>query len=65
MGRIFAYGAITYFGQGFENYRSSANFLAIFFHGPSYVFINCDEKKLLGYILGDFFINATGHPGWK
>jgi hypothetical protein len=23
----------------------------------------CEEKNLLGFILGDFITNASGHPG--
>jgi hypothetical protein len=39
IGLIFAQWAIVFFGQCFENYRSSANFLATLFHGASYVLI--------------------------
>jgi hypothetical protein len=52
VGRIFAYWVIVNFVQCFENYRSSTNDLATFFHGASDVIIF--TKTWLGYILGDF-----------
>jgi hypothetical protein len=61
IGRVFAQWEIVYFGQWFKNYRSSAHFWATFFHGTSHVSIL--TKKMLGYILGDFFTNSSGHPG--
>jgi hypothetical protein len=36
-----------------------AKFLATFFHGKKFALIECG----LGYILGDFFTNSSGHPG--
>jgi hypothetical protein len=39
IGRIFTQWAIVYFGQWFENYRSSPNFLATFSRSTSYVLI--------------------------
>jgi hypothetical protein len=37
--RILAHWVIVYFGQCFENHRSSAHFWAAFFHGAGYVLI--------------------------
>jgi hypothetical protein len=38
--------------------------LGYFFpHGKSYGLIW--TKTGLGYILGDFFTNSSGHPGWR
>jgi hypothetical protein len=48
-------------GSCCENYRSSQNNGATFFHGKSNVVIF--TKNVFGYILGDFFTNASGHPG--
>jgi hypothetical protein len=39
----------------------SPKFWASFYHGKSYVLIL--TKNVLGNILGDFFTNASGHPG--
>jgi hypothetical protein len=61
IGRIIACWALVYPGL-FENYRSNANFGATFFRSTSYVLIG--TKHGLGYILGDFFTNSSGHPGW-
>jgi hypothetical protein len=49
---------IVYFEQCFENYRSIANFWAIFYNGTSYVLLW--TKKWLGDISGDFFTNSSG-----
>jgi hypothetical protein len=59
MGRIFDHWAVVYFGQFFENYKSSPNCWSPFFHSK------CDNMYIngLGYILGDFFKNTSGHPG--
>jgi hypothetical protein len=35
-------------------------FGVLFYHCKKYVLIV--TKKLLGYVLGDFFTNASGHP---
>jgi hypothetical protein len=43
-----------------ENYRSSANSRAAFFHNTSYVLIL--TKKWWGYFLATFFTNSSGHP---
>jgi hypothetical protein len=61
LGRIFAYWAIVYFGHYFDNYRSTANYWATFLHSTSYVLIL--TNTWLGYILGDFFTDSSGHPG--
>jgi hypothetical protein len=45
------------------NYRSGTNNWASFINGESYVLIF--EKNGLGYSLGDFFINASGHPVYQ
>jgi hypothetical protein len=38
--------------------------LSNFFHGKSYVVMYVIfTKNGLGYTLGDFFTNASGHPG--
>jgi hypothetical protein len=57
--RIFAHWVIVNFGQFFENDRSRTNF-RILFPDKSYVLIL--TKNGLGYILGDFHINSSGHP---
>jgi hypothetical protein len=44
----------------FENQRCSPHFWATFFHGLGYA-LNF-TKNGLGYILGDLFINSSGHP---
>jgi hypothetical protein len=59
-GRIFAFGAIAFFGQFFID-RSSPNVWAAFVHGKNYALIS--TKKWLGHILGDFLTNSYGHPG--
>jgi hypothetical protein len=58
--RIFACRAVVFF---FENDKSSVISWASFFHGTSYVFIL--TKNVLGYILGDFFTNSSGHPAQR
>jgi hypothetical protein len=62
IGRIFAYWVTTYlyFGWLFANYRNSPDYWATHFRDKSYVLIM--TKIGLGYILGDFFTNASGHP---
>jgi hypothetical protein len=61
IGRNFAFWAIVKICLCFENYITSAKFLATFFHGTNTVLILA--KYGLGYILGDFFTNSSGHPG--
>jgi hypothetical protein len=50
---------IVYFGSFFENYRSSTK-IGHFFHCTSYVLIV--TKHWLGYNIGDFVTDASGHP---
>jgi hypothetical protein len=60
--RIFAYklgDCFFCFGQRFENYGSGTNF-GLFVHSNSHVLIF--TKNWLGYALGDFFTNSSGHP---
>jgi hypothetical protein len=49
-------------GAVFLTYRSSPHFWTTFFHCKSDVLIL--TKNGLGYILGDFFTNSSGHLGW-
>jgi hypothetical protein len=58
VGRIFACCAIVYF---FEKYRNSPKIRATLSHRRSYVLIL--TKIGLGYVLGDFSTNSSGHPG--
>jgi hypothetical protein len=59
IGRIFAHGwMFTYFWQFFENNKSSPHFLGFFL--PR-LCVQC-YKTRSGYILGDFFLNSSGHP---
>jgi hypothetical protein len=51
---------IVYFGQFFENYQSSLQFWATFF--LQLRLCNNLDKNVLGYILGDFLENSSGHP---
>jgi hypothetical protein len=55
----------VHFGCFLENYRklhkNCRNDCATFFNGKSYVLILLNSG--LGYILGEFFTNASGHPG--
>jgi hypothetical protein len=48
-------------GSFVKNYRRSTNIWATYLNGKSYVLII--SKNELGDILGDFFTNASGHPG--
>jgi hypothetical protein len=59
--RIFAYSAILFFGQFFENDRNSTNFLGNSFPRNK-LCINYD-KNGMSYILGIFSTNSSGHPG--
>jgi hypothetical protein len=56
IGRIFAYWAIVFFGQFFENYRRGTNSWATFFHGKSNALIL--TKIELGLHFGRFFSQA-------
>jgi hypothetical protein len=54
----------VYFGYFFQIKEIAyIDYWATYFHGKSYVFVLA--KNGLGYILGDFFTNASGHPGKK
>jgi hypothetical protein len=61
IGRIFAHWVIVYFGHLFENYRTSTNFWGTFSLSWGYALILA--KNVLGYVLGYFFKNASGHTG--
>jgi hypothetical protein len=62
IGRIFASWFTVFTLDSFcENYRSSTGNWATSLHGKIAVLIIA--KNGLGYILGDFFTNASGHPG--
>jgi hypothetical protein len=63
IGRIFAHWVTHYYGKFCKTYRSSTIIRATYFHGKRYV-LNF-RKNGLGYILVDFFIKASGHPGDK
>jgi hypothetical protein len=54
IGRLFPSGSF------FENYRNSTNNWATFFRYESCVLIF--TRNGMGYILGDFFTNVSGHP---
>jgi hypothetical protein len=63
MGRIFAQWMIFYFGKLLEDSISIPNFRVTLFHGLVYALIL--TKHRLGYFLGDFVTNSSGHPDWK
>jgi hypothetical protein len=46
----------------FQNHKSSPNFLATFFLSIDCVLFFSNIG--LGYILGEFATNSSGHPGW-
>jgi hypothetical protein len=52
---------IVYIGQFFESYKSSTTCWATFCYGKSCILFW--TKTGLGYTLGDFFTNSSGHPG--
>jgi hypothetical protein len=54
------YWAIVYFAQFLGNNGSRPHFGATFFHNRGYALIA--TKNALGYILGDFLNNPSGHP---
>jgi hypothetical protein len=60
IGQNFAYWAIVSFGQGFRKIRQSTDFWATLPHGEGEVLTVTNNG--LGYILGDFFTNSSGHP---
>jgi hypothetical protein len=51
---------IIYLGQFFEHYRSIPHFCSTYF--PSLEYVSILTKNGLGYRLGDFFTNSSGHP---
>jgi hypothetical protein len=53
IGRLFSLGIF------FENYKR-ANILVYFFRGLNFELILAQNG--LGYILGEFFTNSSGHP---
>jgi hypothetical protein len=55
LGCFFTFGSFLIITEEVKN-------RATFYYGTSYLCINFD-KKGLGYILGDFFTNSSGHPG--
>jgi hypothetical protein len=60
IGRIFAYWAMVFFGLSLKNKAVDVLFGLLFSHCKSYALCNFD-KKLLGWVLGDFFTNSPGH----
>jgi hypothetical protein len=55
--------AIVCFGQFLKNDRNSHHFGLLF---PKHILcFNFDKKNWLGYILGDFFTNSFGNPGFE
>jgi hypothetical protein len=60
IGRNFAQWGIVNLGKFLEKCRRSTHFCAIF----------CNLRKLIltknmsDHLLGDFFTNSSGHPGW-
>jgi hypothetical protein len=56
-------GDCFYVRQFSEIYRSCPNFWAAFFTVKVKI-TTILTKNGLGYILGDFFTNSSGHPGW-
>jgi hypothetical protein len=53
IGQLFSLGSVLKITEG-------GHFLATFFHGTGNVLILTNHW--LGYILGDFFTNPSGHP---
>jgi phosphatidate phosphatase APP1 len=59
IGRIFTYCVVVYFGQLLENYiQKYPTFLYFIPHLSLHMNFG---KNGLGYILGDFFTNSSGH----
>jgi hypothetical protein len=61
IGQNFAYWAIIFFGQFFENFKSSPK-IHYFSYYVGKKYVSTLPKSELGYILGDFFMNTSGHP---
>jgi hypothetical protein len=51
---------IYYFGQLIENYKNSPQCGTTFLTARILQYFG--QKNGLGYILGDFFTNSSGHP---
>jgi hypothetical protein len=64
LGEYLPIGRLFSLGSFFEKCKSSTNSW-FFFDGTSCVLIL--TQNWLGYILGDFFANSSGHPGdeWR
>jgi hypothetical protein len=60
IGRIFAHWVIFFFGQFFENYRSSPNIWATLFNGKSCLIIL--TKTDLVFIFGQLFHQLIWSP---
>jgi hypothetical protein len=60
IGRIFPCWAIFYQGSVLKNSEVARILGLLFSYGKSYVLIS--PKHLLGYVLGDFVANPSGHP---
>jgi hypothetical protein len=61
LGEISQSWAILFFGLLVENYRSSPNFLATFFHEQNYALF---EKKWVGLHFWRFFHKLICSPWW-
>jgi hypothetical protein len=61
IGRLFAHWVTHYFGNVGGTYRNSTNNRATF--SAVKVVHEFSPQNGLGYILGDIFTNASGHPG--
>jgi hypothetical protein len=61
LGDFFTSWATFFFGQFFENHRSSTTFSSALFLVKIYLLIL--TKNVLVHILGDFVTNSSGHPG--
>jgi hypothetical protein len=57
IGRLFTLGCF------FENYKISLNYWVTFFHGETCALTLTTNG--LGYTLGDFFKNLSGHPACR
>jgi hypothetical protein len=63
IGRFVAYWAIFFtFGGLLKLTEVAQVYVLLFPHGSGYVLILA--KARLGYILGEFFTNSSGHPVW-
>jgi hypothetical protein len=55
-------GEFSPIGRLFSSGSSAQTFGQLFFRGKSYVLIWA--RNGLGYTLGDFLANSSGHPDW-